>query len=258
VLAAAVEPFALSALKYGLFALLVLFLLALWQGLYWLGGETALSSPRETVVKLGALLGSAWFWPHVRESGAALLIALLIASAGGVALGLALGLNRFAGTMLEPILVSLYSLPKITLYPLILLLFGLGMPAKIVFGAIHGIIPVTLFTLNSVRNLKPVLLRTARVFRLGLGATVWRVAIPAALPEIVSGLRLGFSLTLLGVLLGEMFASQRGLGFLVMNAIGLNDVPTMMAVTLLLAVFAVTVSVLLLNLDRRLHRRATG
>ena len=239
-------------------AALVLLLLALWQGLYWLGGETALSSPRETVIELARLLGSASFWPHARESGTALLAALAIAAAGGVALGLALGLNRFAATTVEPILVALYSLPKITLYPLILLLFGLGMPAKIAFGAIHGIVPVTLFTLNSVRNLKPVLLRTARVFRLGTGATVWRVVIPAALPEIVSGLRLGFSLTLLGVLLGEMFASQRGLGFLVMNAIGLHDVPTMMAVTLLLAVFAVAVSVLLLRLDRRLHRGAYG
>src|SRR5690606_26869067 len=79
--------------------------------------------------------------------------------------------------------------------------------------------------------------------------------LPAAVPELVSGLRVGFALTLLGVLIGEMFASQRGLGYLVMNAIGTLDVPTMMAVVLLLALVAVMVSAALLHLDRRLHHR---
>lgn len=74
--------------------------------------------------------------------------------------------------------------------------------------------------------------------------------------EIVSGLRIGFSVTLLGVLIGEMFASQRGLGYLIMNAIGLHDVPTIMATILLLGIVAVSASALLLWLDHRLHRVA--
>jgi NitT/TauT family transport system permease protein len=81
---------------------------------------------------------------------------------------------------------------------------------------------------------------------------VW---VPAALPEIVTGQRIGFALTLLGVLLGEMFSSQRGLGFMIMNAIGLNDVPLIMAIALLLAVFAVLTSSGLLFLERRLGAR---
>jgi ABC-type nitrate/sulfonate/bicarbonate transport system permease component len=63
-------------------------------------------------------------------------------------------------------LVALYSIPKITLYPLILLLFGLAISAKIAFGALHGIIPVIIFSMNAVRNLRPVLLRSARAIRL--------------------------------------------------------------------------------------------
>jgi len=66
----------------------------------------------------------------------------------------------------------------------------------------------------------------------------------------------GFSLTLLGVLIGEMFASQRGLGYLIMNAIGGHDVPTMMAVVLILATVAVLIGAALLHIDRRLHRGA--
>jgi len=137
----------------------------------------------------------------------------------------------------------------------VLLAFGIGMPAKIAFGAIHGIVPVAIFALGAVRNLNPVYLKAARVMRL----TPWRIAsrvlLPAAIPEIFTGIRIGFSLTLIGTLLGEMFASQRGLGYLIMNAIGLHDVPTIMATILLLAIVAVSASALLLWLDRRLHHR---
>ena len=64
-------------------------------------------------------------------------------------LGLALGAHRLSGEVAAPILVALYSIPKITLYPVILLLFGLGISAKIAFGVIHGIIPVIMFTMNA-------------------------------------------------------------------------------------------------------------
>jgi NitT/TauT family transport system permease protein len=174
---------------------------------------------------------------------------------GGLAIGLTLGLHRLSGAVAEPILISLYSLPKITLYPLVLLIFGLGMPAKVAFGALHGIVPVIIFSISAVRTLNPVFFKTARVMRISRTGTMPNVALPAALPEIFSGVRVGFSLTLLGVLIGEMFASQRGLGFLIMNAIGLHDVLMMTAVTVVLAVFSVLVNGGLLALDRRLHHR---
>ncbi len=139
---------------------------------------------------------------------------------------------------------------------MILLVFGLGMPAKVAFGAIHGIVPVAIFTLGAVRAVAPVYLKTARVLRLSRGQLIAHVVVPAAVPELVSGLRVGFSLTLLGVLIGEMFASQRGLGYLVMNAIGTLDVPTMMAVILILACVALTIGGALLHIDRKLHDRA--
>lgn len=233
----------------------VLVLLAIWQGLHWFAGDIAIASPLDTARRAAALLASDQFWPHFRETFAALGYALLIAVLGGLTIGLLLGLHRLSGEVAEPILVSLYSLPKITLYPLILLVFGLGMPAKVAFGAIHGIVPVAIFTLGAVRTIAHVYFRTARVMRLSTRQLVTAIVLPAAVPELVSGLRVGFSLTLLGVLIGEMFASQRGLGYLVMNAIGTLDVPTMMAVVLLLALVAVLVSSLLLHFDRRLHQR---
>ncbi|MGE5337880.1 MAG: ABC transporter permease [Gemmatimonadota bacterium] len=234
--------------------LLVAGLLAIWQALTLTTAGVALATPLATMERLAALLASADFWPHAWATLRAFVLALLIAIALGLALGLWLGLQRIAGEVGEPILVSLYSLPKITLYPLILLIFGLGLSAKVAFGAIHGVIPIVLFTLNAIRNMKPVYYKTARVLRLPRRALILRIILPAAAPEIFSGLRIGFSLTLLGVLIGEMFASQRGLGFLIVNAIDLHDISRMLAVTLLLALFSVAASVVLLAIDRRLHR----
>jgi NitT/TauT family transport system permease protein len=235
-------------------ALLVVCILAVWQLLHVWAGDVALTAPLTTIAYAGELLGSARFWPNLIETVRAFVYAEIISALGGLALGVALGARRLAGEVAEPLLVALYAIPKITLYPLILLIFGLGLPAKVAFGAIHGIIPVAIFALNAVRAIKPVHLKTARVLRLGPLQAAWTVFLPAALPEIVAGQRIGFALTLLGVLIGEMFASQRGLGFLLMNAIGLNDVRTIMAITLIVATAAVLANGALLALDRRLQR----
>ena len=191
----------------------------------------------------------------MEETSRAFFFALLIAVVLGLAIGFLLGAHRFSSEIFEPMLVAFYSIPKITLYPIILLAFGLGLPAKIAFGAIHGVVPVAVFTMAAVRNLNPILFKTARVLRLKPAKFVASVLLPAALPEIFTGLRVGFSLTLIGTLLGEMFGSQRGLGYLLMTAIGLQNVQLIMAVTLLIVLFAASVSTLLIVVDRRLHRR---
>jgi len=235
--------------------LLLAALAALWQGLYMVAGDVAISPPVETFQYALELLGRPRFWPHIQESLLAFAYALVISWVGGLGIGVALGANRLSGEVAEPIMVALYAVPKVTLYPLILLIFGLGLTAKVAFGAIHAIVPVAIFAMNAVRNIRPVYLKAARTMNLSAAETARRVLIPACLPEIVSGLRIGFSLTLLGVLVGEMFASKRGLGFVIMNAIDLSDVRTMMAVTLMLFVFAATINAALLALDHHLHKR---
>ncbi len=123
-------------------------------------------------------------------------------------------------------------------------------------GAIHGVIPIIIFSMNAMRNINPVYLRTARVMRLGRWDLARLVLFRAALPEIFTGLRIGFALTLVGTLMGEMFGSQRGLGFLLMVGMGQHDMPLIMSVTLLLVSFAAVVSIALLLVDNRLRRHA--
>ena len=238
-------------------ALLVIGLVILWQAGSVVLGREALPSPLATVNRLTAIMADADFPRHAWETARAFLTALAIALAAGLVAGLALGASRLSGEVAEPVLVALYSIPKITLYPVILLLFGLGISAKIAFGVIHGIIPVILFTMNAVRNMRPVYLRAARAMRLSALQTAATIIVPAALPEIVSGFRIGFALTLLGTLIGEMFASQRGIGYMLVRAMETGDTGTVMALALLLVVLATVASAALLWLDRRLHRVST-
>lgn len=238
--------------------LLVAVIIALWQLLYWRVGDIAMRPPLETVRYTVGMFANEQFYGHLWESMRAFAAALTIAVVTGLLVGLWLGFHRLSGDVLEPVLVALYSIPKITLYPILLLMFGIGISAKIAFGAIHGIIPIALFTITSVRNIKPVLVKTGRVMGLSTWSMFRTVLFPAAMPEIFTGLRLGFALTLIGTLLGEMFASQRGLGYMLKTAIGLHNVDQIMGVTFLLVVFAAIVSGVLLGIDRRLHARAVG
>ena len=234
---------------------LIAALLAIWQGLYAWVGDVALASPLATLRYTATLVVSEDFDTHLLDTLRAFAIAYALSVVIGLAVGFWLGFDRLSGDTLEPMIVSLYAIPKLTLYPILLLAFGLGLSAKVAFGVIHGVIPIILFTLAAVQNTRPILLKTGRVLRLSCWQMVRWILFPAAIPEIFTGLRVGFALTLIGSLLAEMFASQRGLGYLLMNGIGLHNVELIMSVTFIIVVFAVAVSTLLLHIDHRLHRR---
>ncbi|MBI3710588.1 MAG: ABC transporter permease subunit [Proteobacteria bacterium] len=236
-------------------ALLLVILLLIWELLYRVVGEIALTPPLATTFNAYVLLTSADFWPHVFTTFRALFLALIIEVIAGLFLGVVFGLNRLLGEVVEPVIVAFYSVPKIVFYPIVLMFCGIGIVSVVVFAIMHGILPILVFTMNAVRNVRPIFLKMARVMRLGFTETMWSIALPAAIPEVFTGLRIGFAATMLGVLLSEMFGSKSGLGFMLMNAIGLNQVNEITSLTLLLAGFAVSVNLVLLAVDKRLHRR---
>lgn len=238
------------------FLIFIACFLGLWQLAHSWGGDVAMTTPFGTLDYTLRLLGAAEFWPHAIATGNAFIVALILACTAGILIGAALGFHRLSGEVAEPILVGIYSIPKVTLYPIILLFFGIGISAEIAFGALHGVIPIILFTMNAVRNIKPVFVKTGRVMNLDAWAMLRTVLLPATLPEVFTGLRVGFALTLIGTLLSEMFGSRRGIGFMLMNAIGLHNMDVIMSLTFMLVAFAGTVNAVLLFIDHRLHRRA--
>jgi NitT/TauT family transport system permease protein len=226
-----------------------------WQALHQAVGATALPAPLPTLAYLAEFLPTARFAANAWATLICFFYALILAYALGLALGIWLGIHGLSGAVGEPILISLYTLPKVTLYPVVLLIFGLSVSGRVTFGAMHGVLPVALLTMNAIRNIPPVYLKSARALQLSGWQTVVTVLLPATLPEVVSGLRIGFSLTLLGVLLAEMFAAKQGLGFLIINAMQLLQGKEMMTVAVVLFVFATAANALMLAIDHRLHRR---
>jgi NitT/TauT family transport system permease protein len=223
-------------------------LAALWQALAMLSGGIA--TPAASVARAATLLATPAFWADAATTGQAFALSALLSIAGGLAVAAAIGRTPLAVAVLEPVLVNLYALPKVTLYPLVLLLFGLGIRAKVAFGVMHGLLPLALFTLGAIVNIPPVLLRTAAVLHLSPGQTLCRVVLPAILPEVLAGVRLAVSLSLLGVLIGEMFASSSGLGHRAMAAMENGDMAAVLAEALLLAAFAVALNTALLAAAR--------
>jgi NitT/TauT family transport system permease protein len=233
---------------------LVLLMLALWQVVgSWTKG-VAVSPPLQTLTYLFGLVRTWMFWDHAAATLEAFALAFILSALIGLALGLIFGVRSFAGEVAEPILAGFYTIPKVTLYPVVLLIFGLGMSAKVAFGVMHGLVPMTLFTLGAVRHLPPVLIRTAKVLRLSPTRTMLWILVPACLPEIVNGLRISFSLSLLGVLIGEMFSSQRGLGFLLVSGMAQHNVPLSTAIVTVIVAVAIAANTLMLRLGRTARR----
>jgi NitT/TauT family transport system permease protein len=226
-----------------------------WQALYQYVGSTALPAPAATLAYLAKLVPSERFAENAWATAVTFFWALLLSYSLGLSIGVWMGIHRLSGAVGEPILISLYTLPKVTLYPVVLLIFGLTLPGRVTFGAMHGVLPVALLTMGAIRNIPPVYLKSARAMNLSRSQTIATVLFPATLPEIVTGMRIGFTLTLLGVLLAEMFASKAGLGSLIINAMQLLQNEEMISVAVVLFLFAAVANALLLWMEHSLHRR---
>ncbi len=235
--------------------LLMLAIVALWQFFFVIGGTTALASPWAAAKNAYTILGSGRFWGNAKTTLLAFGIAVAIEIVAGIGIGILLGLRKMAGDVLEPLLAALYSIPKLMFFPVVTLFCGIGLWSAVVFGILHGIISIILFTMSAVRNIKMVYLKTGRVMNLTTLQMMTTIAFPGALPEIFTGLRIGISASLIGVILCELFGSSKGVGFLLMNAMENNITVDISAYTLILIAFAILVSGALMAIDEHLHKR---
>ena len=142
-------------------------------------------------------------------------LAMLIACGGGIALGIAVGTIPALRRLLLPLVSGMYAVPLVVLYPVLTVWLGIGPASKVGFAALYGILPTLLTTAAGVQTIDPNLLLTAR----SMGATtlqrLTRVVLPAAIPSVLTGLRLGGALVIVGVVVAEMLTSTEGIGFLV-------------------------------------------
>lgn len=161
-------------------------------------GPTILANP-PLLAALGVGLG---------EVVAAFALAVTI----GIAIGVAIGLTELGRRSLFPIVLLFYGLPQVVFLPLVILVFGLGPPSRIAFGFSHGVLPVIVNTVAGMRNVNPQLLAAARAMGASRAQLVRHVLFPNMVGTVFTGLRLAMTLTLLGVVLAELFVSSNGIG----------------------------------------------
>jgi len=227
-------------------------LLALWQLLVQTGKLSELFLPAPLSV-----LASMWEMTRSGQLPWAVLVSLnrvvqgfVYGAAVGVVLGLLAGAVRWIEDVLDPWVAAVYPIPKSALFPLFLLWFGLGDASKIATIAIGVLFLVLVNTVTGVKSINPVLLKAAR----DLGATrlqvFTKVILPGALPNIVTGLRLGAGMALILVFITEIEATKAGLGFLLWEAFQLLDTTKVFAGVVTFGLLGVATTWLLQWLER--------
>lgn len=192
----------------------ILVALAAWFAATEFGGINPifLPSPVNVARQALAIFPTRAFLADLATTIASVALAYCAAVVAGVGIGALLGRNRFAFEVGEPIFSSIFSIPLIIFFPLILLLAGIGPASKIIFAAFYGFFPIALSTMSGFANVETRYVAYARMLGASSVQLVRRVLVPAALPQILSGLRIGFVITFASVIAGEMIAALRGLG----------------------------------------------
>ena len=137
------------------------------------------------------------------------------AAVAGIGLGILVGWYRTLRMLMDPMLTALYSTPRVAMIPLILIWFGVGMWSKVFIVFISAFFPILVNTVGGMRAIDRDLLRAARAFCASDWQIFKTVAIPGSVPFILTGIRQGVALGLIGVVVGEMFGGSQGIGFMV-------------------------------------------
>lgn len=239
-------------------ALVPLFLILCWQIASLMLGQMVLPRPWNVLsIMVRGLTLHGWLLSGLKATMTELVLGYLLAVICGLGLGFWFGLNRFSGEVAEPFVLNIYAIPKVTLFPIFLFLFGLGLSSKIAFGFFHGVFPIIILTMSGIKDIKPVYLKVGRSFRLMPWALFREIVLPAILPSLMTGLRLGFNLCFIGVILGEMAASQSGLGYTLMRSEAVFYMQKILAIVVLLAVIAICVNMAFYSLEDRLSPRGS-
>jgi ABC-type nitrate/sulfonate/bicarbonate transport system permease component len=170
---------------------------------------------------------------HLLPSLGRLLVGYLIAITVGIVCGLAIGMNRVLYRMFMPTIDFLRSVPKPALIPPLVLLFGLGSFSRVLIVALGAVWPVLIATIDGARGRDERYGDIARVFQVSGVRRLLRVELPAASPHILAGMRVGISLAVFMLIVGEMFASTSGLGYYVLHSQRSFDLAGMWAGTVI-------------------------
>ncbi len=234
---------------------IIAIILAAWEavsasGLLFRDVVPSLSTIGKSMV---GLLSSAEFYANLGTTAAEIGAGLLIGGVSGLAVGIALGANRFLSHAYESLVLYLGPTPKIIFFPVMIMWFGVGPGSKIAMAAVSCFFPIAISVAAGMRQIDRVLIRVGRSFR----ATTWKMVtaiyLPAMRQPIMNGVRLGLGVAVIGTLLAETKLSNRGIGYLIIQAYARFDMPRMYALLIVLFIIAIAANALIGRLGRPRH-----
>jgi ABC-type nitrate/sulfonate/bicarbonate transport system permease component len=240
------------ALVYALrFGTLTLFL-ALWETASRTGLVDKLfaSSPSLIVEKFVEMIGDGSIWPHVAATASVTAAGFGLAVVVGVPIGVLMGRSPLFNATAEPFVAALYASPQVAFLPLLIIWLGIGFTSKVALVFIGSVIIMIINTETGVAQVDPRLIETARSFTASERQVLTKIVLPAALPIILAGMRLAIGRALVMVVVAEIYASNRGLGYLIFQAGGLYDTAQVFVGVGILAAAGVTLTALLRALER--------
>ena len=235
-----------------LVGLLVLWYLATTR---WKVSHLLLPNPVNVYNELKDVLATGEFWPDLRVTLSELAIAFAISSTSGITLGYLLSRSQYMIRVFEPLAAGFYSIPIILFLPLYVLFFGLGPASKIALGTTISFFPILLNTIAGFGYVDRIYVVAARA----MGASDFQlfryVLLPAALPVILTGLRMGFTVALLSILGSETIASLAGLGHKIVHLAEAMETARMFAFIAFAVVIAATLNFITSTIEARARRR---
>ncbi|WP_163922034.1 taurine ABC transporter permease TauC [Raoultella planticola] len=234
-------------------------LLVVWWGVTALQliSPLFLPPPQQVLQKLIAIAGPQGFmdatlWQHLAASLTRIAIALVAATILGVPVGIAMGLSPTIRGILDPLIELYRPVPPLAWLPLVIIWFGIGETPKILLIYLAIFAPVVMSTLAGVKSAQQVRIRTAQALGASRAQVLWLVILPGALPEILTGLRIGLGVGWSTLVAAELIAATRGLGFMVQSAGEFLATDVVLAGIAVIAIIAFLLELGLRALQRRL------
>jgi ABC-type nitrate/sulfonate/bicarbonate transport system permease component len=222
---------------------------------YWGVSRVLLPNPVNVWSEFKEIISTGEFWPDLKVTLTEIAIAFVISCSSGVTLGYLISRSPYLIRVFEPLLAGIYAVPIILFLPLFVLFFGLGPGSKIAIGVSTSFFPIVLNTIAGFGYVEKIYITAAR----SMGASdvqMFRyVLLPAAFPVILTGLRIGFTVTLLSVLGSETLASLAGLGHKIVHLGEAMEMARMFAYIAFAVVIAAVLNTVVSTAERRAKRR---
>jgi ABC-type nitrate/sulfonate/bicarbonate transport system permease component len=226
---------------------LILAVLVIWEGMARSGllYRDVVPSLLAIGKALFELLSHAPYYFHLGVTAGEIGAALAIGGGLGLAAGILLGANRYLSQAFEAYLYYLGPTPKIIFFPIMIMWFGVGPGSKVALATLSCFFPIALSVAAGMRQIDKVLIRVGKSFRANTWQMITKIYMPAMRHPIINGVRLGFGVALIGTLLAETKLSNKGIGFLIIQAYSVFDMPSMYGMLIVLFGLAIGANALI-------------